>query len=82
MTRVYKEVEVEVDVDISDFSDEELIAAAKYRGIILDIMDNADPMDDVPIVAEARRIVQNHRCGREWQADALELLYEMANKIV
>ena len=30
---VYKEVEVEIDVDLSDFSDEDLIAELNFRGI-------------------------------------------------
>lgn len=83
MPRVYKEVEVEIDLELSDFSDEEIIEGVLYRDLVPQILDRCgDADEDVPFIADARRIVQKHRSGQEWQADALELLYNMANKIV
>lgn len=83
MPRVYKEVEVEVDIEISDFSDEEIINCVLYRDLTPEILDRVgDADEDVPYIADARKIVQKHRSGQEWQVEALELLYNMANKIV
>lgn len=83
MPRVYKEVEVEIDLELSDFTDEEIIEGVLYRDLVPQILDRCgDADEDVPFIADARRIVQKHRSGQEWQAEALELLYNMANKIV
>ena len=73
----YVNVEVEVDLALHDFSDEEIIAEARDREMTIDLLS-----DDDYIISQAMKIVQNHRSGREWQADALELLYELANKVV
>ncbi len=63
----------ERDRDISDYNDETLLGAMKYRGLSLIEEDTQ---------REIERIVQNHRCGLPWQDSALELLYNLSNKIV
>lgn len=74
---VRKTVEVEVEVDISDFSNQDIIDCARYRDIELDMLS-----EDTDIIIEAKRICQLHRTGGVWESDALELIYELSNKIV
>ncbi len=63
----------EREQDISDYDDETLIGAMKYRSLSL--------IDD-DTMHELNTIVQKHRCGLPWQAEAIEFLYNMANKVI
>ena len=57
---------------ISSFSTEELITEIDLRGF--DVTERS--------FSVVEQVVQKHRCGQEWQSDALEVLYNLANKVI
>lgn len=73
MPLVYKEVEVDVDLD--DFDDEELIEELERRGKGFEIASRSG----IEIVES---IYQKRRMGKDYQAELDELIYIALGKIV
>jgi len=73
MPVVYKEVEV--DVDLSDFDDNELIEELANRGHNFDIH-GPNPPELVT------KIYENRRLGKDYQQELDELIYATLGKII
>ena len=67
---VYKIVEVEVDIDLEEFDDDELIDELESRGI-----NYYNPTDVI------ERIWQNRRQGKDYQRELDDLIYEVLGRI-
>lgn len=75
-------VTVDVDVCLSDIDSDELIEEIESRGYDVSKNGGVDGDFDAPNL-DLHAIVQMHRCGNsDWQAKAIEYLYEKAGKIV
>jgi hypothetical protein len=78
MPTIYKDVEVEVDVGLDDFDDDELIAEMERRG--LDFNTKFISGDDMRELIT--RVWQLRREGREYQAELDQLIWYSLGKIV
>lgn len=67
---IYKEVDI--DVDLGDFEDEELLEELKVRGII-----NVDSV--TPALEE---IYQKRRLGQDYEQDLDKLIYKILGRII
>ena len=65
---VYKEIEIDVELD--DFDDEDLLEELEERG------------SAVPDKSLLRAIYEKRRMGQDYQADLDQLIYECLGKIV
>jgi hypothetical protein len=73
MTVIYKEVEV--DVEITDFDDEDLIEELERRGKGFDFS-GATPTELLVTIYQKRRL------GRDYQQDLDDLIYTVLGKVV
>lgn len=73
MALVYKEVEVEINLD--DFDTDELIEELRYRG------KRADDMD-FDLTEMLRNIYELRRLGKDYQQELDEYIYNALGKIV
>lgn len=73
---------VNVEIDLDEIDTDDLIDEMRTRGYhVSRKQDVTDAELDHQI--ELSQIVQMHRCGNsDWQAKAIEYLYEQAGKIV
>jgi hypothetical protein len=76
MPYVYKEVEVEIELE--DFSDDELIEELERRG--LDYNTQGVDGDEMRLVLE--QIWQKRRCGQDYQKELDRLIWGVLGKIV
>lgn len=67
---VYKEIDI--DVDLGDFEDEELLEELKVRGII-----NIDSVTN-----ELEEIYQKRRLGLNYEQELDKLIYKILGKII
>jgi hypothetical protein len=70
---MYKEVEVEVDVDLSDFETDDLIEELENRGHVAGSDDSNELL---------QAIYQKRRLGQDYQAELAQLIYLGLGKIV
>jgi len=66
---------VEVDVDLSDFDEEELANELEYRGYI--VFKNDRPKDEL-----IESIYLKRRLGQDYQAELDKLIYQTIGKIL
>jgi hypothetical protein len=78
MPTIYKNVEVEVDVDLNDFDDDELIEEMECRSLDLNMkFISGDDMREL-----ITRVWQLRREGRDYQAELDQLIWYSIGKIV
>jgi hypothetical protein len=70
MPTVY--TEVEVDVSLSDFSDDELLDEIEMRGL----------ETESPNTELVNQIYQKRRLGKDYQAELEELIYNITGKFL
>ena len=82
MTVIYKDVEVEVDLD--DFDTDELVRELKSRKQVgFNLFDMGFSHNyNTNVKSLVEKIYQNRREGRDYQALLDELLYDLLGKIV
>jgi len=82
MTVIYKDVEVEVDLD--DFDTDELVRELKSRKQVeFNLYDMGFSHNyNTNVKSLVEKIYQNRREGRDYQALLDELLYDLLGKIV
>lgn len=73
MPTVY--TEVEVDVDLEDFDDDDLIEEVERRGLGLEIADTTG-------TELVEKIYAKRRLGQDYQRELEELIYVVTGKIV
>lgn len=74
MPTVYTEVEVEVDVELTDFDDDDLIEEVERRNLgVIDAMYGRELVE---------RIYQLRRNGRDYQVELDQLIYNVTGKFV
>jgi hypothetical protein len=66
---------VEVDVDLSDFDEEELANELEYRGYV--VFKNDRPKDEL-----INSIYLKRRLGKDYQSELDELIYQTIGKIL
>lgn len=74
MPVIYKDVEVEVDVDLDDFLDDDLVEELKKRNA------NNCALDNYTTTA-VREIYEKRRCGKDYQQELNELIYQAIGRI-
>ena len=75
MPTVYKDIEVEVDVDLDDFSDDELLDELEARGLGTE----AKGTDAFELV---EKIYQLRRLGKDYEYELDKLLYTVTGKVL
>lgn len=73
MPRVY--TEVEVDVELSDFSDDDLIEEMESRGLGAEVF-------ETPSSELVHKIYQLRRLGRDYERELDQLIYQVTGKII
>lgn len=74
MPTIYKEVDF--DVELNDFSDEDLIDELDRRGL------GADTVGDTTSTELIKEIYAKRRLGKDFSAELDELIYNVVGKIV
>lgn len=75
---VYRTVEVDVDIDLSEFDDDDLLDELESRGLDL----NSKYIDGDEVRNLLEKIYLNRRVGKDYQKDLDNLIYYALGKIV
>lgn len=75
---VYRTVEVDVDVDLSEFDDDDLLDELESRGLDL----NSKYIDGDEVRSLLEKIYLNRRVGKDYEKDLDDLIYYGLGKIV
>lgn len=76
---VNNEVDVEVDVNLDDFEDDDLISELESRGYIVPIDASSNAFDEVRQLISV--IYQKRRTGVEYQKELDILIFDVIGKI-